>query len=386
MKKKIFSLLISIVFAVGFSFEANASGVGVSAQSAVLMCVNTGEVLFSKNANKQLSMASTTKIMTSLIALETATPDREITVTSEMVSVEGTSMGLIAGDSVSLRELVYGMMLKSGNDAANTVAYVLGGYPENFAKLMNERAKEIGMNNTNFVTASGLDDKNHYSTAYDMALLACESIKNPEFRYICSRKTARLTYGNPPYARTLTNHNRLLWKYSDAIGIKTGFTKKSGRCLVSAAERNGIILVAVTLNAGDDWNDHISMFEYGFLKCKSINYSCETSALSLKVVGGDKQTVPVKLVRECVHIENSLCSYVFLLKPFEYAPVEKGKIVGTAVFISDGKVIDKIPVITDGESSRKEYVMQTEEPEKQEGIFSDLISKIKRLCRRSEVN
>ncbi len=379
MKKKIVSLLLSVLFVFFVSVDASASGIAVSAQSAVLMCVNTGEVLFSKNESKQLSMASTTKIMTSLIALEAATPEREITVTSEMVAVEGTSMGLMAGDSVSLRELVYGMMLQSGNDAANTVAYVLGGTPENFAELMNERAKEIGMKNTNFVTPSGLDDSNHYSTAYDMALLAAESIKNPEFRYICSQKTARLTYGNPPYVRTLTNHNRLLWKYSDSIGIKTGFTKKSGRCLVSAAEREGIILVAVTLNASDDWNDHISMFEYGFSQQKGINIGCNLTSVSLNVVGGDKSSVPIKLTRECIYAENNSCGYILLIKPFEYAPVEKGEIVGTAVFVSDGKVIDKIPVITDGESSVKEYVIQTEEPKNQERIFSDLISKIKSI-------
>ncbi len=369
--------MLSCLFLFVFSYKASASEIGVSAQSAVLMCLNTGELLFTKNENRQLSMASTTKIMTSLIALEAGTPEREIVVTPQMVSVEGTSMGLKAGDSISLRELVYGMMLQSGNDAANTVAYVLGGTPEKFSVIMNERAKEIGMKNTSFVTASGLDDKNHYSTAYDMALLACESIKNPEFRYICSSKSARLTYGNPPYARTLTNHNRLLWKYSHTIGIKTGFTKKSGRCLISAAEKNGIILVAVTLNASDDWNDHISMFEYGFSQLKSIKIGCDLSSAKLRVVGGDKNSVPIKLSRECMYAENYHCSYFLLLKPFEYAPVEKGEIVGTAVFMSDGSIIDEIPILSDGFSIRKEYIVNEEESEKQEGIFFDLLSKVK---------
>ena len=377
MKKKIFSVFLSGLFLLIFSYDAYATGIGVSAQSAVLMCANTGEVLFSKNETKQLSMASTTKIMTSLLALEALTPNREITVTKEMVSVEGTSMGLVAGDKVSLRELVYGMMLQSGNDAANTVAYVLGGSPEKFALLMNERAEEIGMHNTNFVTASGLDDKNHYSTAYDMVLLACESIKNPDFRFICSCKTARLTYGNPPYARTLTNHNRLLWKYSDSIGIKTGFTKKSGRCLVSAAERDGIILVAVTLNASDDWNDHISMFEYGFSQINAVDIGCNLSSASLKVVGGNKNSVPLKLSRKSVYAENRLCSYFLLLKPFEYAPVSKGEVVGTAVFISDGKIIDRVPVLTDGDSTRKEYNIQFEEKRKHHNFFLELTNKIK---------
>lgn len=382
MKNKIFSLVLSLAVIFGTSVNSYSYEIGVSAQSAVLMCVNDGKVLFSKNENKQLSMASTTKIMTTLIALEAATPDREIVVTDEMVSVEGTSMGLKPGDSVSLLELVYGMMLQSGNDAANTVAYVLGGTPDDFAKIMNSRASEIGMNNSNFVTASGLDDKNHYSTAYDMALLASECIKNPEFRYISSRKTARLTYGNPPYIRTLTNHNRLLWRYSDCIGIKTGFTKKSGRCLVSAAERNGIILVAVTLNAGDDWNDHISMFEYGFSKCKPLKIGCDVQNMKLRICGGLKNSVDLKLQRECVIPEGQVCSYRLQIRPFEYAPVEKGKIVGNAVFLSESGIVDEIPVITDGSVIRAKYE-KTENDIKENKI--SIIDKLKELINNALV-
>lgn len=382
MKKKLFSLFLSlsILFCTSFVIESHA--IGVSAQSAVLVCANNGNVLFSKNENQKLPMASTTKILTSLIALEAATPDKEIIVTDEMVSVEGTSMGLIAGDSVSLCELVYGMMLQSGNDAANTVAYVLGGNPEGFSEIMNKRASEIGMINSNFVTASGLDDKNHYSTAYDMALLASECIKNPEFRFICSRKSARLTYGNPPYARTLTNHNRLLWRYSDCIGIKTGFTKKSGRCLVSASERNGIVLVAVTLNAGDDWNDHISMFEYGFSVCKPLTIGCNQQNLSLRICGGVNKTVPLKLARECIIPEGQICSYRLNIRPFEYAPVKSGMIVGNAVFISENGVFDEIPIITDGSCERTEYNLQSDD--KKENKIS-VIENLKELINNAFV-
>lgn len=361
MIKKILSFLLSFVLLCYFNVISFASEIGVSAQAAVLLCVNSGEVLYSKNKNKHLPMASTTKIMTSLIAIERATPDREIVVTREMVAVEGTSMGLVEGDSVSLIELVYGMMLQSGNDAANTVAYVLGGSLEEFAVIMNNRAKEIGMNDTNFVTASGLDSKNHYSTAYDMALLAAECIKNPEFRHISSQKSVRLTYGNPPYARTLTNHNRLLWRYSDAIGIKTGFTKKSGRCLVSAAERDGVTLVAVTLNAGDDWNDHITMFEYGFSKCKPEKYSCDLSLNPLKIAGGKQTHVPISLSRNCVFLSNSECSYKVCIKPFEYAPIKKGDIVGSVLFYCENRIIDEIPIIADNSVLRKDYPDKTED-------------------------
>ena len=370
LKKKIFSFILSVFIILVNSVYSEAYEIGVSAQSAILMCVNNGKVLFSKNENKKLSMASTTKIMTSLIVLEELTPELEITVTDEMVSVEGTSMGLKAGDRVSLLELVYGMMLQSGNDAANSVAYVIGGSPEGFSSVMNKRAKEIGMKNSNFVTASGLDDENHFSTAYDMALLASECIKNPEFRYICSQKTARLTYGNPPYKRTLTNHNRLLWRYSDCIGIKTGFTRKSGRCLVSAAERNGIILVAVTLNAGDDWNDHISMFEYGFSKCRPKIVGCDFNGISLKIFGGIQKTVPLKLSRDCIISNDQICCYRLYLKPFEYAPVEYGKIVGSAVFISDNGIVDEIPVMASSQVEMIRYNI----PENENGNMKKIIS------------
>lgn len=375
MKKRIIAFLTVCFIALSQNAVAYAS-VNVSAQSAVLMCANNGEVLFSRNADKQLSMASTTKIMTSLIALEAAAPDTEITVTKEMVSVEGTSMGLLPDDSVSLKELVYGMLLQSGNDAANTVAYVIGGSPEGFAKLMNKRAARIGMKNSNFVTASGLDDENHYSTAYDMALLACECIKNPEFVSICSQKTARLTYGNPPYARTLTNHNKLLWKHEDVIGIKTGFTKKSGRCLVSAAERDGVTLVAVTLNAPDDWNDHISMLEYGFSQCKGTELSCDLSKVRLNVVGGVENHVPVELSANAEWLEGQRCYVRLLMKPMIYAPVEKGDIVGTALFLSDkGDVISEVSVLAaEGVGFKKAELIQ---PQTDEGLFSKIIQKIK---------
>ena len=385
MKKKIIALIAAFAFLPVFGISANAAGeVSVSAQSAVLMCANNGEVLFAKNENKRLSMASTTKIMTSLIAVEAAVPELEITVTKEMVSVEGTSMGLVPGDSVSMRELIYGMLLQSGNDAANTVAYVLGGSPEGFAKLMNERAAKIGMKNTNFVTASGLDDKNHYSTAYDMALLACESISNPEFADICSKKIARLTYGNPPYARTLTNHNRLLWSYDGAVGIKTGFTKKSGRCLVSAAERGGVTLVAVTLNAPNDWNDHISMFEYGFSKCRGALLSCDLSKTALSVAGGVKSSAAVRLAYEPSWLEGESCGCRLLIRPFEYAPVSEGDIVGTAVFFSGDRIIDEVPLLAAESVGEKVTVPEKAEPES--GLFSRLVKKIKDFFKVSEVN
>ncbi len=376
MKKRIASFALMLITVFVFSVSAFAQP-EVSAKSAVLMCVENGKILFSKNADSQMSMASTTKIMTSLLAIEAAIPDKEITVTKEMISVEGTSMGLIAGDSVSMEELIYGMLLQSGNDAAHTVACVMAGNEEEFAKLMNKRAAEIGMKNTSFATASGLDRDNHYSTAYDMALLAAECIRNPVFASVCSKKSARLTYGNPPYSRTLTNHNRLLWSYEGCIGIKTGFTRKSGRCLVSAAKRNGITLVAVTLNAPNDWDDHISMFDYGFSQLESFSLTCVMNDVRVAVCGGKQSFVKLRQSYESVYpADESGYSCELLLRRFEYAPIQEGDILGKAVYYSDGKIIAEIPVEA-AESVEIETAVSVQQEEK--GIFSDLIEKIKDL-------
>lgn len=376
MKKRIFSFVLSFITVLSVLPVTRASALDISAQAAVLMCVESGEVIFERNPHEKLSMASTTKIMTSLIALEAGMPEKEITVTKEMVAVEGTSMGLLEGDSVSLRELVYGMLLQSGNDAANTVATVIGGDADGFARLMNKRAEQIGMNNTNFVTASGLDDDEHYSTAYDMALLACECVGNPLFVSICSDKSETLTYGNPPYARTVTNHNKLLWSYPDCIGMKTGFTRKSGRCLVSAAKRNGVTLVAVTLNAPNDWSDHRQLLDYGFNKCKSGLLSCDVDNLQIKVFGSDVSSLPLELSGDTVGYLSDDTRCEVYLQPYVYAPVERGEIVGRAVFISDGIVTAETAIIT-SQSAEFHHVPKPKDEEKKENVFKRVIRKIK---------
>ncbi len=323
----------------------------VSAEAAVLMAADTGEILFSKNKDKKMSMASTTKIMTSLIALESGKQKNTITVKAEDIAVEGTSMGLLDGDKVTLETLVYGMLLPSGNDAANVTAKYLSGKTD-FITKMNLRAKQIGMNNTSFATPSGLDNESHYSTAYDMALLAKTAIKNPEFRYICSQSKISCVYGNPPYRRMLFNHNRLLRELDGCIGIKTGFTKKSGRCLVTAAERNNITLVAVTLNAPDDWNDHKRLYEYGFSR---VNKTNETALKNLCVVGGKKNFVPLKIddaKLPATANTNEITEKIFV-KRFEYAPVRTGQIVGYALYYYKDRLIKTASVITASGVRRK---------------------------------
>lgn len=374
MLKRILSVILSaIMLASGF---VRVQALEVSASGAVLMCAETGEVLFSVNPEKRLSMASTTKIMTALIALEAEMPSLEITVTPEMAEVEGTSMGLMAGDSVSLEELVYGMLLQSGNDAANTAAIVLGGSVEKFSELMNRRAAEIGMKNTHFVTPSGLDDDEHYSTAYDMALLACECLRDPRFVKIASSKTARLSYGSPPYDRTLTNHNRLLWSLDDCVGIKTGFTKKSGRCLVSAVRRGGITLVAVTLNAPDDWNDHRAMYEYGFSVISASPRSIES--FSLPVCGGVKRNAEIRAAYDPVFPDNADIRRTVYLPRFEYAPIKKGEVFGSVSYFANGRMIASVPL-----AASEDVTVSATERKPEKNFFEKLCKKIGMLFRRS---
>lgn len=383
MIKRIIILILLISF---LCFPAYAENeVSVSAEGAALIIAESGDLLFGKNENKQLSMASTTKIMTSLLLLEENTPEKEITVTSAMTSVEGTSMGLLPGDKVTCEALVYGMLLESGNDAANTAAYVVSGSPAKFAELMNQKAKLIGMENTNFVTPSGLDAAEHYSTAYDMALLGAYAVSNPEFAKICSTNSISLEYGNPPYRRRLSNHNRLLTMYDGAFGIKTGFTKKSGRCLVSAAEQNGVTLIAVTLNDPDDWNDHIKMFDYGFSVVDNQELKTDTSNLTVPIIGGDKTCVSVSLGEECHYPvlkgESMSVKSEILLKNFIYAPVKEGQTVGEVRYYSaDGKQIASQTLVA-GESSEC-TTQEVRKETKKKGLFKRIADFFKKLFNR----
>lgn len=333
-----------------FPVAAAQAKPSVSAKAAVLLHADTGEVLFAKNESERLSMASTTKIMTSLLALEqAAVSNPEITLTTEMVTVEGSSMGLKAGYRLTLRDLAIGMLTVSGNDAANSAAIAMAGSKEAFAKRMNDRAAQIGMKNTHFVTPSGLDDPEHYSTAYDMALLGAEAIRNEDFLSICSQKQVSVQFIQPEQRVRYSNHNRLLSMYQGCIGVKTGFTKKSGRCLVSAAERNGVRLVAVTLNAPDDWNDHQRMFDYGFSCVKAYPIDESGVSYSVPVVGGQAESVLVQgqaLPKPLTLSESQYQSLkrVVELPRFLYAPVEPQQVIGRVRYDLDGKTVASVPL------------------------------------------
>ena len=248
---------------------------GVSAKSAVLIDGKSGAVLFEKDSDTRLYMASTTKIMTALIALEKLPLNTVVTVPKEATLVEGSSIYLRENEKITVETLLYGLLLESGNDAAHTLAVAVSGSPEKFAELMNEKAREMGLKNTLFANPHGLTDENHYTTAYEIGFIASKAMKNPTFREMVSTKSKTIPSLDGEITRYFSNHNKMLNMYPGAIGVKTGFTKAAGRCLVSAAERDGNMFIAVTLNDGNDWKDHSAMLDYGFENYKSISVAKE---------------------------------------------------------------------------------------------------------------
>ncbi len=371
--KKLFFILI-LLCCFGFSVYSAEEPL-LSAQSAVLINADTLEIIYEKNSDKQRSMASTTKIMTALLAIESGRLSQ--CVTAKNMAAEGTSIGLKDGYKMSLEALVWGMLLESGNDAAKLTANFLSGSEENFAHLMNMKAAQIGMKNTNFVTASGLDSAEHYTTAYDMALLGAYAVRNPIFREICSSKNKTVRFIDPEISLTFSNHNRLLYSCEGVFGIKTGFTKKSGRCLVSACERNGVVFVAVTLNAGDDWNDHIKLYNYGYDITKTEKVYLRVPE-SISVQGGKSRRVPLMLSDSEPLIsfagdKGSITQKIYLPR-FIYAPVTMGETVGKIEIYRNNKLIRSLNIIAGNAA-------ESAECKEKESIFERLKIKIDRFIK-----
>lgn len=334
--KKITTVFLVILFALNLGIKADA----LSAKAAVVINGDTGEILFSKNADSRLPMASTTKIMTALLLCENADLNETIVTTREMVTVEGSSMGLTVGDTVSYHDLLYGMMLASGNDAANTTAIAISGSTQKFVELMNKKAFELGLKDTHFETPSGLDGKEHYTTAYELALIAKYALENEDFSKAASSKSATLCYGNPPYKRTLTNHNRLLKSYDDVIGVKTGFTKKSGRCLVTASKKDGKFVIAVTLNDPNDWADHRALLDLGLASLQTVEVSPDQNKFKISVQNGTQKDIEVEISSKRFSLKetNDLKAEISVPQ-FVYAPINKGEVIGKVYYYSSDNLI-----------------------------------------------
>ncbi len=316
----------------------------ISAEKAILVDACTGRVLYERKADERSLIASTTKIMTALIVCEQCNVLDRMRIPKEAVGVEGSSMYLQEGEVLTLQELLYGMMLHSGNDAATALAIYCGGTVEGFAELMNDKARKLGMKDSHFVNPHGLDNPEHYSTARDLATLAEYAMDNPIFAKTVSTKT--VTVGN----RRLQNHNKLLWRVEGADGIKTGYTKSAGRILVSSAVRQGRRLIAVTINDGDDWIDHGRLYDDGFSQYAVVKIVSAGDRMgSLAVFGGEQEQVSVVATEDFYYAmaADEETEIVLSQKEFVYAPVVAGGEAGFAYICINGKDVGKVAVVYD---------------------------------------
>ncbi len=321
----------------------------LSAASAILYEPESETVLYERNIDEEREIASTTKIMTAVIVIENASPEEIVRIPRECVGIEGTSIYLREGECLSVSDLLYGMLLNSGNDAASALAWFVSEKTGvDFVKLMNDKALELGMERSSFKNPSGLPAEGHYSTAYDMSLLASYAMKNSLFADIVGAKT------HSAGERRLVNHNKLLRLYAGANGIKTGYTKSAGRCLVSSAEKDGMSLIAVTLAAPDDWNDHQKLFNFGFSNFSVLK--SDNNELAVSIVGGEKVSAKIKpLKNKYILLEKDSDSKTEIFLPgFVYAPIEKGEIIGEIRYVVDGRVADKTMLICTEDVKYKE--------------------------------
>lgn len=357
MKKIAFVLALLILRTGALSLPSFA----LSAQSAVVMDAASGRVLYAHNADEKHGMASTTKIMTAICAIENSDINKTVTVSSNAAGVEGSSMYLSQGEKLSLHDLLYGLMLVSGNDAATAIAEAVSGSVDEFALLMNKKAAEIGAFNSSFTNPHGLSDENHYTTAADLAKITSYALSNPTFSEIVASKTKKLPQNEGGYARTLVNHNKFLNMYDGCVGVKTGFTKATGRCLVTAVRKNNMTLVCVTLNAPDDWNDHAAMYnsafsEYSSVKIKNAGDKPTYAALKNGTAGEVALVVP-----EDVYVplksdeENSVEITAEAFEGLE-APVYGGDTLGKLTVSINGSVCGEFPLVADNGVPLKKVV------------------------------
>lgn len=369
MKKHTVFALASTFFILSISTvitHAQVADLSISARSAALYQPETDIFLYSKNADARLPMASTTKIMTAIVALENAEIDEIVTIGEESVGVEGSSAYLRVGERLTMEELIYALLLQSANDAAVAIAYHIGGDVEGFADMMNEKALDLDLSDTNFTNPHGLDDPQHYTTAKDLAKIAAEGLKNETFRQIVS--CYKKTFANDDRSRTYVNHNKLLRLYEGCIGVKTGFTKKCGRCLVGASQRDGLTFISVTLNAPSDWSDHKKMLDFGYDKLERIDFTSKNEHnYEIPVIDGTSDSVSVTN-QEHTYIITEKGEHIYdeHIKVLRYAiaPIEKGEILGEIIYTLDGKEVARVPLVAE----------KSVEKQKEKGFLHKILS------------
>ena len=346
---KRFTLIAAAMIIIITAVPVSAGELSLGAESAVLM-TEDGDVIFEHNADERLPMASTTKIMTALVAIENCPLDRVVTVDEKAVGVEGSSVYLEKGEKLAMGELLYALMLQSANDAAAAIAIEVGGSVEKFADLMNKKAAELELSNTHFTNPHGLDDEEHFTTARELAKITTEALKNETFREIVS--TYKTTIHGKEYDRVLVNHNRLLREYDGAIGVKTGYTRRCGRCLVSAAEREGLRIIAVTLSDPNDWRDHKKLLDYGFSRYETLTLTGDNGIIvEIPQTGSGNEflrTVTDKNVKVTLPRYDSTITVTAQIPRFLFSPVKKGDNVGKLIFRRDGKIIKELALYACG--------------------------------------
>lgn len=345
--------LFIAVFVFLFTAQCAPGCFAVSASSAIAVECSDFDVYYELASNERREIASVTKVMTAVVALEVCTDlSKEVTIPDEAVGVEGSSIYLKHGEILTVYDLLRAVLLNSANDAATALAISVAGSVEEFAVLMNQKARSLCMTGTSYVNPHGLPAHGHYSTARDQALLACYAVSIPAFREISSAYTCYIPYDGVENGRQLVNHNKLLRSYYGCIGVKTGYTKSAGRCLVSAAQRDGVTLVCVTLGAPDDWNDHKSLLDTGFSLFERVLLSCaKEQGAGIPVAGEDS-------VLLCTN-ENEISAVLrkergdivkrVVLPRFVYPQASTGKVAGSVSYYCDGELIGKDNIFFTGE-------------------------------------
>jgi len=347
MKRSI-AIVMSVIIAVLSGFFTVSARQDTSARAAAIMDVNSGRILYSKNMDEKLSMASTTKIMTTLVAIESGRLEEYVTVSKRASHTEGSSIYLREGEKHSVKDLLYAIMLRSGNDAAVAVAEHIGGSIEGFVDMMNRKAKEIGAFDTQFANPHGLDAAGHYTTAHDLALITAYALKNPLFADIVSSK--KKTIEGPPneiWDRVMINKNKMLWQFDGGDGVKTGYTKKAGRCLVSSASRNGMQLVCVVLNCGPMWDDSAVLLEHGFKNYSNQKVVKKDSIFKVVKVRNGKEKLVAVMPTEDFYValkEGEMENVKLSAKDLgaALAPLKKGDDAGSLEVYLDNKLLRTI--------------------------------------------
>jgi D-alanyl-D-alanine carboxypeptidase len=331
--------------------DLHASEVSVSAKAAALIDVQSGRILYGKNLDKRMRIASLTKIITAIVAIESGKLDETVTVSKNAYRVEGSSIYLDLGEKQKLIDLVYAIMLRSGNDAATAIAeHVGGGSVQKFVGMMNAKVKELGLEGTHFANPHGLDAEDHYSTAYDMVQLTAYALRNPIFREVVSTKVKKIPWEGKDWNRTMRNKNKMLIRYEGADGVKTGYTEEAGRCLASSATRYGRQLAVIVLQDGNDWNDSGKLLDYGFTKYQYFSPVTDhqpVTSLQLKngtvdrmeVLAGEKLAYPLREEeKQQVRTELKLPKYL-------RAPLKEREKVGEMIVYLHETKIGSLPLV-----------------------------------------